>query len=763
MTAGPAEDDDRALLARWRSGEEAAFAALVHRYASLVHGTCRRVLGDAGLADDAAQAVFLVLARRVDALGHEASLAGWLHGTARRCAQGVLRERRRRERRERAAAREAVMTDHDPIEAAVRERLDAALGALPAGQRAVVVERILCGRSEEETGRRLGLSRSAVSVRLARALEALRARLARGGPTLPAAALASLLAAEAMRPASAATLACADPGAPVSPLARAVADHAMHLPAMTIVLPLVFAVAVAVAIAGAVAGDGGARVPDDAAPPAAVAADAPPPAPVAPVAPRLLDRDGRVAAWSPDGSALAWIAARDERAVEPVLDGGGRRPVAGRCVLVLADADGGGRREVELLRDAPAAHGLAWLDAGTVLAWSERRLWRIDAAGTRIVDATEPAGAPIGSVLPSPDARRWVVAWTRPDGRPAFAVQQPGHLDIHDGEHPCWSRDGRTLFFADGDGVWALSGAEPAPRRLFTAASYATHPFAGTVAPPPGARHAVWPLAELADGALLVEVVEVSPTRGGFGPAAPRAAWRGELVLWRRDVAIVNGRRDDLFHGIGETLADPARGSVRWLPLDDAGTLLRLEQTADPWTRLGRSSIGFRLERLVAMTVSTDDRAILRLHDLPHSIPLTRVATLPDGSPRRTTGHRTLRYTCHGRTGDGALFAIAADGVPEDAQQPPCTGLLWLGHDGGRRWLMLPRAGAASRTIVDAAVAADGRAVIATRARTATGEEQGLYLADPKQAVRDLPLMAGVTITIAGSGRPATTAPPAGF
>src|SRR5689334_19038154 len=60
VDAGPATDRD--LLHRFaRDGDEAAFTALVRRHAAMVTGTCRRVLGDPGAADDAGQATFLLL------------------------------------------------------------------------------------------------------------------------------------------------------------------------------------------------------------------------------------------------------------------------------------------------------------------------------------------------------------------------------------------------------------------------------------------------------------------------------------------------------------------------------------------------------------------------------------------------------------------------------------------------------------------------------------------------------------------------------
>jgi Sigma-70 region 2 len=58
---------DRQLIERFIAPRgavaEAAFAALVARHGSMVLGICRQTLGDRHHADDAFQAVFLIVAR----------------------------------------------------------------------------------------------------------------------------------------------------------------------------------------------------------------------------------------------------------------------------------------------------------------------------------------------------------------------------------------------------------------------------------------------------------------------------------------------------------------------------------------------------------------------------------------------------------------------------------------------------------------------------------------------------------------------------
>ena len=66
--------------------DEDAFTALVERHGPMVLRLCRQVLGDEHEAQDAAQAVFLVLARRAGSIRRQDSVASWLYRVARRIA-----------------------------------------------------------------------------------------------------------------------------------------------------------------------------------------------------------------------------------------------------------------------------------------------------------------------------------------------------------------------------------------------------------------------------------------------------------------------------------------------------------------------------------------------------------------------------------------------------------------------------------------------------------------------------------------------------
>src|SRR5262249_29140358 len=91
------ELSDRDLLARFAAGrDQTAFAALVARHTGMVLGVCRRVLPHTPDAEDACQAVFLLLAEKAGSNPWQASVAGWLYTTARKVAHNarIAAERR---------------------------------------------------------------------------------------------------------------------------------------------------------------------------------------------------------------------------------------------------------------------------------------------------------------------------------------------------------------------------------------------------------------------------------------------------------------------------------------------------------------------------------------------------------------------------------------------------------------------------------------------------------------------------------------------
>lgn len=199
--------DDAQLLQRYaRERSEEAFAELVRRHLALVyHAALRQCGGDAHLAEDAAQAVFVDLARKAAALAEHRALAGWLHTSARYAAIHAVRTAARRQVREQEAH---AVNEANAGEAAVdaeqlRPVLDTALHALGETDRAAVLLRFFEGRGYAEIGASLALNEDAARRRVDRALEKLRGLLARRGIRSTAEALGLALAGEATQAAPA--------------------------------------------------------------------------------------------------------------------------------------------------------------------------------------------------------------------------------------------------------------------------------------------------------------------------------------------------------------------------------------------------------------------------------------------------------------------------------------------------------------------------------------------------------------------------------
>ncbi len=187
---------DADLLERFRiRHEEAAFTLLVQRHGPMVHGICRRVLGDAHDAEDAFQATFLVLVRNASAIRKRQSLASWLHGVASRIAHKTRARSTRQRTRERQVLPPGPHAD--PFETlAVKElraALDEEIERLPDKYRTPLVLCYLAEKTHEQAAGELGWPKSSLTARLTRARQLLQRRLTRRGFTVPAGLLAALL------------------------------------------------------------------------------------------------------------------------------------------------------------------------------------------------------------------------------------------------------------------------------------------------------------------------------------------------------------------------------------------------------------------------------------------------------------------------------------------------------------------------------------------------------------------------------------------
>jgi len=172
----PALKRDRELISEFLTARsDEAFREIVERYTDLVYGVCLRVLGDRNLAEDATQATFMVLLRRLETLRTDAPLGGWLHCVAERVARNMRKSKQRQERRE-SQIRASSHPDESRWDDILPE-LDGALASLPDVQRDAVVLRYLKGFSREQMAREMACPERTVDTRLTRALATLRQRL----------------------------------------------------------------------------------------------------------------------------------------------------------------------------------------------------------------------------------------------------------------------------------------------------------------------------------------------------------------------------------------------------------------------------------------------------------------------------------------------------------------------------------------------------------------------------------------------------------
>jgi RNA polymerase sigma factor (sigma-70 family) len=196
LSGSLSHESDRQLLERFaRSGDEAAFAAIVDRHGPMLLGLCRRLLNDTHLADDVLQATFLVLARKAGSIRHRESLASWLYRVAQRIARHARLAEAGRSRRERqAAAGREQATDGDPGWEELLRVLDEELQRMPERYRSPLLLCYLEGRTQDEAAKHLGCSLSTLRRDLDRGRELLRARMTRRGATLGAGLFAGFLA-----------------------------------------------------------------------------------------------------------------------------------------------------------------------------------------------------------------------------------------------------------------------------------------------------------------------------------------------------------------------------------------------------------------------------------------------------------------------------------------------------------------------------------------------------------------------------------------
>jgi RNA polymerase sigma factor (sigma-70 family) len=212
MGMGPVVTDWELLREYALRRSERAFGEVVTRHIDMVHSAAVRQVRDPHLAEDVAQAVFIILARKAGSLPQETVISAWLLTTTRYAAANAMRMRMRRDRHERNAG-EQMKVGWDTLvrrHAAsakgggewddVAPQLDGAVAQLGKTDRQALVLRYFEQKSLRDVGQAMGLSEDAAKKRVSRAVYKLRDIMSKQSKvTMPALALGVLLSSNAVQ------------------------------------------------------------------------------------------------------------------------------------------------------------------------------------------------------------------------------------------------------------------------------------------------------------------------------------------------------------------------------------------------------------------------------------------------------------------------------------------------------------------------------------------------------------------------------------
>lgn len=181
MVSRDEDADEVAVLSAAQSGDRAAQSELFHRYRERVARQVLRMCGDPAAVDDIVQDVFIAAFAALPRFRGEARLGTWLYTIATNRVRNFWDASRRRKRREDVAATHAPDAAETPEQDLVarqqRDRLYAALAALPDKLREAFVARAIEGMNLIDASAALGAPISTVSYRTRRAEQLLCAAL----------------------------------------------------------------------------------------------------------------------------------------------------------------------------------------------------------------------------------------------------------------------------------------------------------------------------------------------------------------------------------------------------------------------------------------------------------------------------------------------------------------------------------------------------------------------------------------------------------
>ena len=170
------EDKLAGAVALAAAGDEVAFARIVEAHHDDMTRVCFVICGDVDIADEAVQAAWPIVWRKLGSLREPERLRPWLVSIAANEARLLIRRRRRRTVVE-LALTDAATPGADPAGRVGDLDLTNALARLDPDDRALLALRYVAGFDSTELARAIGRSPSGTRARLARLLARLRTEL----------------------------------------------------------------------------------------------------------------------------------------------------------------------------------------------------------------------------------------------------------------------------------------------------------------------------------------------------------------------------------------------------------------------------------------------------------------------------------------------------------------------------------------------------------------------------------------------------------
>ena len=170
------DDGLAGAVARAAAGDEMAFARIINTHHDHMTRVCFVICGDLDVADEAVQAAWPIVWRKLGSLRDPARLRPWLMSIAANEARQLIRRRRRRTVVELSLVG-SMGSGVDPAGAVGDLDLTNALARLDPDDRALLALRYVAGFDSTELARATGRSPSGTRARLARLLGRLRTEL----------------------------------------------------------------------------------------------------------------------------------------------------------------------------------------------------------------------------------------------------------------------------------------------------------------------------------------------------------------------------------------------------------------------------------------------------------------------------------------------------------------------------------------------------------------------------------------------------------